>query len=134
MNGVVGTERRADEKLRIQDVWIEVLEVLRTHRIHVVDVDPAVDWKVRMGELTALISENHFVTNLLPRRRGIEGLVQPTIRTKRRIPDLTFESQVTESLLERIQLHELGVGPSRRTHRNHHPPSVDDDPGRSSSP
>lgn len=66
VNGVVGPERTTNEVLRVQNVWIEVPQIINGQWVHVVDVDASVNWEVAMTELMPVVSDHHFVTNVLP--------------------------------------------------------------------
>lgn len=100
MYRVVGILGCGNEKLWLEDVWIEFLEISGLNWIHVVDQRHVSDVKTLDPEVAGLISSQNKVPDLLPLRRGVESLVQVTIKAKRRRSDLPGESQVVKPLLK----------------------------------
>ena len=109
MYRVVGILGCSDEKLWLEDVWIEFLEISGLNRIHVVDQRHVSDVESFDPEVTGFISSQNKVPDLPPLRRGVESLVQVTIEAKRGCTDLPGESQVVKPLLKCLEARQFSI-------------------------
>jgi hypothetical protein len=101
VNGIVRLMCRADEELGIEDVRIAVFDVIRAHRVHVMNYDAIMDLKPGCSQVTTLISENYEVSEASPLGRAVERLVHPPFVTESGLSNLTSKRQITKPFFER---------------------------------
>lgn len=53
----------ADQVTRINNVRIPTLQINRLHRIHMVNIDPAVDGIISMAHIESVVSDDDFVSD-----------------------------------------------------------------------
>lgn len=97
---IVCIMRRADEKLRVKDVFLAMLDVIRRHRIHMMDDDPIIDLITRNPEVQTLVSSDNMVTKVSPLSRSVKSLIEVSIVAECRLPDLSPKAKVVVSILE----------------------------------
>src|SRR4051794_37038916 len=94
-------------------------QVRFAERIQVMDDQPAVDVVTLDPEVAAQISSDHVAPKKAPLSRGVKTLINPTVETERRCPDLPMQSQVPEPIFERWESGQLSIGP----HPHRRPPT-----------
>lgn len=87
MDGVVGQLCRGDEKLWVEQIWVAVVEVLRRHRVHVMDVKTRRDVVSLDSEVAVVISDQNDAANALPLIRTVEALVVLTLEAESDVSD-----------------------------------------------
>ena len=80
----MGSMRRSDQELRIENAIVTMHNVLCKQRIHVMYEKFAVNLVAFYSEVTTFISIDDKASYLLPLLRSVEGLVDPSIETERR--------------------------------------------------
>ena len=83
-----------DQKIRIQDVWIEEFDLIWLNRIHVVNKDTAVDFITFKTQIAAIVARNDLISDSFPLHGLIKALVQITVEPKSLTPNSTTNSQV----------------------------------------
>jgi hypothetical protein len=83
---------------------------MQLHRIHVVDQQLTIDWMIRNTKIPTVVSNNHFMPDMPPFSRSVKQLIDVSIETERGNADPTSETEVSETLLERLETPQLGVG------------------------
>lgn len=108
----MGSMSGCNQKIRIQNTFITMDDVILRHRIHMVN-----DWTMMNlipldSEVTTVVSINYIVAKMLPLSGRVELLIDPAIETERRVTNLTFQSEVAKTLFEVRDLTQFGVGSS----------------------
>src|SRR4051794_20540131 len=86
-----------------------MLNMLRQHRIHVMDQRSIVDLVALYTQVTTIVSDNYIISKTSPFSRSIELLVDVTIETESHYTDLSGKRQITESLFERVESSQFRV-------------------------
>ena len=86
--------RRADQKLRIGQIFGRLSDVANFNRIHVVDVNSLMNIVSVAGQITAKVSGNHEIPESPPLVRVIEPLIQVTLKPKRFPAHLSAQLQI----------------------------------------
>lgn len=115
---------RADQELRIHEHVRSPEYVILRYWVHVVDDDPSQDIIALDTEVASVVSHDKLITQLLPFGRSIEHLIEVPIVAERVLSDATvIQLEISESLLEGLELHKLRVGPDLLArHRRYHLP------------
>ena len=87
MDSVVCPMRCTDKVLRIEDRFIITHDLIRKHCIHVMDVDPSIDLETGNAQITAFISSDDLVANLLPLSGSVETLIDVPIESESHAAD-----------------------------------------------
>jgi len=99
MNSVMSIERDTDQKLWIQNFRIELLEIIRCHRIHVMYINTITNLESLNAEIAPLVSNNDMITNVSPLGRSIKVLIQIPIIAESRLPNDPGQIQIVESFV-----------------------------------
>lgn len=110
MNGVVGSVCGRDEKLGIENALIAFKNLVRLHRVHVMNVNSIMNLVSFDTKITTQVSSYDVLANVLPLGGSVKHLIDVTIETESRFTYTTAKSQVLESILEGFVLDELGIG------------------------
>lgn len=102
MDGIVSSVRRCDEILWVENIVITMSDVIRRHRVHMMDDDPIIDLITFDSQIQTLITGNHLVTNMLPLSGSVESLIHVTLEAKSRSSNLSSELEIVISFLERV--------------------------------
>ena len=87
------------------------------HRVHMMDYEPVMDLITLHSEVTAVISNNYLVADVLPLPGGVEFLIDVAIESECGLPDLTVECEVAITLLKLVNTSKFGVSPNRHSDR-----------------
>ena len=94
MDRIVRFVRTTDQKIRIQDVWIEEFDLIRSNRVHVVNKDTAVDFITFKTQIASIIARNDLISDPFPLHGLVKPLVQITIKPEGLITNSATDSQV----------------------------------------
>lgn len=90
--------RRADQKLRIGQIFGRLSDVANFNRIHVVDVNSLMNIVSIASQITAEISDNHIILDFSPLTGVVEFLIQITLKSKRLLAHLSIQLQILEAI------------------------------------
>lgn len=111
--------RRADQKLRIGQIFGRLSDVANFNRIHVVDVNSLMNIVSVAGQVTAEISRNHKIPDWSPLIGVVESLIQITLKAKRLLAHLSIQLQVLEAIQKCGKRNQLRI--CSNTHQEIHP-------------
>lgn len=111
--------RRADQKLRIGQIFGRLSDVANFNRIHVVDVNSLVNIVSIASQITAEISGNHIIPDWSPLIGVVEFLIQITLKSKRLFAHLSIQLQVLEAIQKCWKGNQLRI--CSNTHQQIHP-------------
>lgn len=94
----MGSHADTDQVPRINNVRIPTLQVDRLHRIHMMNIDSAVNGIVSMTHIESVVSDDDFVSDRLPLTAPIEALVQPTVSSKRTFAHTLLYSKIAVAI------------------------------------
>lgn len=94
MNRIVHLVRATDQKIRIQDVWIEEFDLIWSNRIHVMNKDTTVDFVTFQTQIAAIIARNDLISDSFPLSGLVKPLIQITIEPKSLVSNSATDSQV----------------------------------------
>lgn len=87
MDGVVRALARGDQVLGVKHPIGPTNKVLGRHRVDVVHEDLTPDVMSRDSEITAVVTDDDELANLLPLAGSVELLVDPAIEAEGRLSD-----------------------------------------------
>lgn len=119
----MGSMGSCDQELWIEDVVIGMDDVVSHHWVHVVNVETIVNLIALYTQVTAFVSDDNEVTNLLPLPRPVELLVDPSVETEGLSTDVATKLEVLEAVYERLNPSKFGVRPNRSSRLQHCPPT-----------
>ena len=111
----MGSHADTDQVSRINNVRISALQVDRLHRIHVMNIDSAVNGIVSMAHVESIISQDDLVAYGFPLRASVEPLVQPTVSSERTFTHTLLDSKIAVAIEVVFKREELLSRP--RSHR-----------------
>lgn len=111
--------RRADQKLRIGQIFGRLSDVANFNRIHVVDVNSLMNIVSIASQITAEISGNHMILDFSPLTGVVEFLIQITLKSKRLLAHLSIQLQVLEAIQKCGKRNQLRI--RSNTHQQIHP-------------
>lgn len=91
-----------DQKVWIEKIFLARMNVIDSHRVHMMDKDLVMDLMPLDTEVTTVISHDNVVSELSPLPRSVESLVQPPVVAKSRDPDSSTKSEVPKSFFKRF--------------------------------
>lgn len=94
MNRIVRFVGATDQKIRIQDVWIEECDLIWSNRIHVMNNDTTVDFVTFQTQIAAIIARNDLISDSFPLSGLVKPLIQITIEPESLVSDSATNSQV----------------------------------------
>lgn len=103
MDRIVCIMRSRNQKFRIQQEIAFLLDILKRYWIHVVNEDSPVNLITFDTEIAAIVSENYFVSNVLPLLGSVEYLIKISIEPKGILSNRSTQSQISVALLEGIE-------------------------------
>src|SRR5690606_11157026 len=109
MDGVMCSVRSGYKKLRIENISISMFDLLRSHRVHVMDDNLIMDFITRQREVFSLVSSYNVITNISPLPRGIETLIHVSIMTERFKTYYASKFKIVESFFECGKLDQVRI-------------------------
>lgn len=94
----MGSHADADQVPRINNVRISALQVNRLHRIHVMNIDSAVNGIVSMTHIESVVSDDDLIAYRFPLCTSIEPLVQPTVSSERTFTHTLLYSKIAVAI------------------------------------
>lgn len=103
MDRIVRFVRATDQKIRVQDVRIEELDLIRSNRVHVVNEDTTIDFVSFKTKIAAIVARNDLISDSFPFSGLVKPLIQITIEPKRFISNATTDSQVIVPIFDGVK-------------------------------
>src|SRR6478736_6847689 len=100
MYGVVRVYRRRDQKFRINDPIFAMNNIVRSHRIDVMNQNNVMYFIAWYAEITAFISDDDMFSNASPCSRPVKLLVDPPIKPKSSDSYFPTHLEIVESILK----------------------------------
>lgn len=91
------------QKIRIQDVWIEEFDLIRSNRIHVVNEDTTIDFVPLKTKIASIVARNDLISDSFPLGGLVKTLIQITIEPERLISNATADSQVIVPIFDGVK-------------------------------
>lgn len=103
MDRIVRLVRATYQKIRVQDVWIEEFDLIRSNRVHVVNEYTTVDFVSFKTKIATIVARNDLVSDSFPLSGPVKTLVQITIEPKSLISNNTTDSQVIVPIFDGVK-------------------------------
>ena len=71
----MGSHTHTDKVTGVENIGISALQINRLHRIHVVDINTAVDWVLAVPHVETIITYDDLIAYRFPFSTPIEALV-----------------------------------------------------------
>lgn len=115
MNSLMGSHADADQVPKINNIRISALQVDRLHRIHVMNIDSAVNGIVSMTHIESVVTQDNLVAYGFPLGASVEPLVQPTVSSERAFAHSLLDSKIAVAIEVAFEREEFLSRP--QTHR-----------------
>lgn len=104
VDGVMRLVGRGDEELGVENIFVAVSNIIDSHRVHVMDVEARMDLVTLDAKITALITVDNPVSGPFPLPRGVEHLVEMTLKAESSVTNNTSQSEIPVAPEEVIKL------------------------------
>ena len=112
MNSVVRPFGSGDQKLRIEDPFLTIFDVLGSERVNMVNQQLNFDLVTWDAQIAAVVAQDDLLPSMPPFARFVESLIEPPVEAKRGLPDLPTKLEIVVTFLKRFKPSQLTVRPT----------------------